>query len=276
MYQIVDNNIHLLQGTENYEGYFVSGGSSLSYEEAGHDGSPCELYLRQLRNYTSGEISVVSSGDTSFTNMPEGIQSIEEITIYTNVLKVGLFSDYTKLQRIIFDNDMIYLGDGLTIPESAFQGCTGLERIDFGLENIGYNFLPKSDVCVEQYAFTKCYNLSEIYFHSHQSLVDKNDDVYIIEVNPRSSRTVPFLSKSTGYSLADIATEVILGKSLKEQGLTGEYSDKSAKCAAEGNKCEKNDLRHSFGDSAACRKFIKGKGSEAYKAHYCHYCYVGT
>ena len=52
-----------------------------------------------------------------------------------------------------------------------------------------------------------------------QFIVDKNDDVYIIEVNPRSSRTVPFLSKATGYSLADIATNVILGKSLKEQGI---------------------------------------------------------
>ena len=51
-----------------------------------------------------------------------------------------------------------------------------------------------------------------------QFIVDKSDKVYIIEVNPRSSRTVPFLSKSTGYSLADIATRVILGHSLKEQG----------------------------------------------------------
>ncbi|MBR5524806.1 MAG: carbamoyl-phosphate synthase large subunit, partial [Clostridia bacterium] len=41
-----------------------------------------------------------------------------------------------------------------------------------------------------------------------QFIVDKEDNVYIIEVNPRSSRTVPFLSKATGYSLADIATEV--------------------------------------------------------------------
>ena len=51
-----------------------------------------------------------------------------------------------------------------------------------------------------------------------QFIVDKDDNVFIIEVNPRSSRTVPFLSKATGYSLADIATEVILGKTLKEQG----------------------------------------------------------
>ncbi|MBQ8525796.1 MAG: carbamoyl-phosphate synthase large subunit [Clostridia bacterium] len=56
-----------------------------------------------------------------------------------------------------------------------------------------------------------------------QFIVDENDNVYIIEVNPRSSRTVPFLSKATGYSLADIATLVILGKSLEEQGITEIY-----------------------------------------------------
>ncbi len=56
-----------------------------------------------------------------------------------------------------------------------------------------------------------------------QFIVDKNDNVFVIEVNPRSSRTVPFLSKSTGYSLADIATKVILGESLKAQGITELY-----------------------------------------------------
>ena len=58
-----------------------------------------------------------------------------------------------------------------------------------------------------------------------QFIVDEKDDVYVIEVNPRSSRTVPFLSKATGYSLADIATEVILGKSLKEQGIFEIYPE---------------------------------------------------
>lgn len=58
-----------------------------------------------------------------------------------------------------------------------------------------------------------------------QFIVDENENVYIIEVNPRSSRTVPFLSKATGYSLADIATNVILGKSLKEQGFFRLYPE---------------------------------------------------
>ncbi len=58
-----------------------------------------------------------------------------------------------------------------------------------------------------------------------QFIVDKDENVFIIEVNPRSSRTVPFLSKSTGFSLADIATEVILGKSLREQGIFTLYPE---------------------------------------------------
>ena len=58
-----------------------------------------------------------------------------------------------------------------------------------------------------------------------QFIVDENDMVYIIEVNPRSSRTVPFLSKATGYSLADIATKCILGTSLREQGLFTIYPE---------------------------------------------------
>ena len=56
-----------------------------------------------------------------------------------------------------------------------------------------------------------------------QFIVDKDENVFVIEVNPRSSRTVPFLSKATGYSLADIATLVILGQSLKDQGITDRY-----------------------------------------------------
>ncbi|MBR6709681.1 MAG: carbamoyl-phosphate synthase large subunit, partial [Clostridia bacterium] len=56
-----------------------------------------------------------------------------------------------------------------------------------------------------------------------QFIVDPKEDVYVIEVNPRSSRTVPFLSKATGWSLADIATLTILGKSLREQGITEIY-----------------------------------------------------
>ena len=74
-----------------------------------------------------------------------------------------------------------------------------------------------------QYAKKLGLGIGIIGLYNIQFIVDKDDNVFIIEVNPRSSRTVPFLSKATGYSLADIATEVILGKSLKELGLFDIY-----------------------------------------------------
>ena len=81
-----------------------------------------------------------------------------------------------------------------------------------------------------QYAKKLGLGIGIVGLYNIQFIVDKNDDVYIIEVNPRSSRTVPFLSKSTGYSLADIATEVILGKTLKEQGIFTLYPDEKKRC----------------------------------------------
>ena len=76
-----------------------------------------------------------------------------------------------------------------------------------------------------QYAKKLGLGIGIIGLYNIQFIVDKDDNVFIIEVNPRSSRTVPFLSKATGYSLADIATEVILGKSLKEQGIFDIYPE---------------------------------------------------
>ena len=50
----------------------------------------------------------------------------------------------------------------------------------------------------------------------------KGDTVYVIEVNPRASRTVPFVSKAVGHPLAKIAAQVMVGKTLKELGFTKE------------------------------------------------------
>ena len=74
-----------------------------------------------------------------------------------------------------------------------------------------------------QYAKKLGLGIGIVGLYNIQFIVDSSENVYIIEVNPRSSRTVPFLSKATGYSLADIATEVIMGKSLKEQGIFDIY-----------------------------------------------------
>ena len=54
-----------------------------------------------------------------------------------------------------------------------------------------------------------------------------NDEVYVIEVNPRSSRTVPYISKVTGIPMVDIATKIMLGSTLKEQGYESGLYQKS-------------------------------------------------
>ncbi len=54
-----------------------------------------------------------------------------------------------------------------------------------------------------------------------QFIVDGQEQVFVIEVNPRASRSVPFLSKSTGISLVDIAVRTMLGMNLAKQGMTG-------------------------------------------------------
>ena len=53
-----------------------------------------------------------------------------------------------------------------------------------------------------------------------------NDDIYVIEVNPRSSRTIPYISKVTGVPIIDLATKVMLGQKLKDLGYgTGLYPE---------------------------------------------------
>ena len=67
----------------------------------------------------------------------------------------------------------------------------------------------------EGFGFIGLYNI--------QFIVDANDQVYVLEVNPRSSRTVPFLSKITGVPMSHLATMAVLGHSLEEQGVTPGY-----------------------------------------------------
>ena len=76
-----------------------------------------------------------------------------------------------------------------------------------------------------------------------QFIVDPHENVYIIEVNPRSSRTVPFLSKATGYPLADIATLVALGHSLHDQGIDLLYPDEKKRYYAKAPAFSFSKLR---------------------------------
>ncbi len=88
-----------------------------------------------------------------------------------------------------------------------------------------FSISPRVKGIILQYAKKLGLGIGIVGLYNIQFIVDRDENVFIIEVNPRSSRTVPFLSKATGFSLADIATEVILGKSLKEQGIFTLYPE---------------------------------------------------
>ncbi|MDO4475257.1 MAG: carbamoyl-phosphate synthase large subunit [Lachnospiraceae bacterium] len=88
-----------------------------------------------------------------------------------------------------------------------------------------YSISDKVKGTILQYTKKLGLGIGIVGLYNIQFIVDEHDDVYIIEVNPRSSRTVPFLSKATGYPLADIATRAILGISLKEQGIFDLYPE---------------------------------------------------
>ncbi len=86
-----------------------------------------------------------------------------------------------------------------------------------------YSIPEKVKETILDYAEKLGLGIGIIGLYNIQFIVDQEDNVFIIEVNPRSSRTVPFLSKATGYNLADIATLAILGVSLEEQGIHEKY-----------------------------------------------------
>ena len=88
-----------------------------------------------------------------------------------------------------------------------------------------FSVSPKVKQDILNYTVKLGVEIGIVGLYNIQFIVDDKDDVYVIEVNPRSSRTVPFLSKATGVPLADIATRVMLGKSLKEQGINELYPD---------------------------------------------------
>ena len=80
------------------------------------------------------------------------------------------------------------------------------------------------DICT----VTDCINLN---FLTHKVLIykdwminiqfiDMDDNIYVIEVNPRSSRTVPYISKVTGIPIVDLAARIIMGETIKGMGYT--------------------------------------------------------
>lgn len=82
-----------------------------------------------------------------------------------------------------------------------------------------FNLKEETKATITDYTERIGRGLGIIGLYNIQFVVDQTGAVYVLEVNPRSSRTVPFLSKITGVNMADAATKAILGQTLPEQGL---------------------------------------------------------
>ncbi|MDY3547261.1 carbamoyl-phosphate synthase large subunit [Riemerella anatipestifer] len=82
------------------------------------------------------------------------------------------------------------------------------------------NLTEKQIHNLEDYTIRLAKGLNVVGLMNIQYVIDQSGEVFVIEVNPRSSRTVPFLSKITDVPMANLATKAILGKSLASQGYT--------------------------------------------------------
>lgn len=113
--------------------------------------------------------------------------------------------------------------------------------------------------------------LAIIGLYNIQFVITADDEVYVLEVNPRSSRTVPFLSKITGIAMADVACQAICGRSLKEQniplGLLPEIKDYTVKMPVFSfSKLRKVDI--SLGPEMKSTGEVIGRDKDINKALY--------
>ena len=200
------------------------------------------------------ELNIPQPKGAAVTNIEDGVRAAKEIGY--PVLVRPSFVLGGRAMEIVADEDMLrhYLKTAVEIDtdkpvlvDKYIQGkeveidaiCDGRDVFVPGIMELvertgvhsgdsisvypAFSISDKVKGTILQYAKKLGLGIGIVGLYNIQFIVDRDEKVYIIEVNPRSSRTVPFLSKATGWSLADIATEVILGKSLKEQGIFNLY-----------------------------------------------------
>ena len=202
------------------------------------------------------ELNIPQPKGKAVTNIEDGIKAANEIG-YPVLVRPSFVLGGRAMQIVAKDEDLRhYLKTAVEIDEDKpvlvdkyLQGkevevdaiCDGQDVFVPGIMELvertgvhsgdsisvypAFSISDKVKGTILQYAKKLGLGIGIVGLYNIQFIVDKDENVFIIEVNPRSSRTVPFLSKATGYSLADIATEVILGKSLKEQGIFKLYPE---------------------------------------------------
>lgn len=147
----------------------------------------------------------------------------EELVEYlTTAVKIDqdqpvLVDKYIK--GIEVEIDAICDGEDVFIPGiMQLVEATGVHSGDSMSVYPSYSLSEKVKETIKEYTIKLGLAIGIRGLFNIQFIVDNKEDVYVIEVNPRSSRSVPFLSKATNVPMANIATKVMLGQSLKMQG----------------------------------------------------------
>ena len=115
----------------------------------------------------------------------------------------------------VCDGDQVYIPGIMELVER-----TGVHSGDSTSVYPPFSISKKVKDTVAEYTTKLGLGIGILGLFNIQFIVDGQENVYVIEVNPRASRSVPFLSKSTDRNLVSIATQVMLGRRLKEQGIT--------------------------------------------------------
>lgn len=202
------------------------------------------------------ELGIPQPKGRAVTNIDEGVKAAEEIG-YPVLVRPSFVLGGRAMQIVAKEEDLRnYLKTAVEIDEDKpvlvdkyIRGkeveidavCDGTDVFVPGImelvERTGihsgdsisvyptFSISEKAKETILDYAKKLGVGIGIVGLYNIQFIVDQEEHVYIIEVNPRSSRTVPFLSKAAGYPLPDIATKVILGESLKQQGIFDIYPE---------------------------------------------------
>ena len=192
-------------------------GTAISYEEAREIAERIGYPVVVRPSYVLGgrAMEIVYSQDRLEYYMQHAVQASPEHPILID----DFLEDATEIDvDAISDGQDVVIGGVMEHIEEA-----GIHSGDSACSLPTFSLAPETIDEIKKQTYVLARELKVIGLINIQFAV-KDGTVYIIEVNPRASRTIPFVSKTIGIPLAKIAARVMAGKTLKELGFTEEKS----------------------------------------------------